>query len=175
MKKIFYILSVFMLCVSIQHVVHSQSDAPELSSDCLEERKIRDEKYVKNIIQDIKSTFNLNIDEHSFLEVSKRDLKAAHLMYDGKENDSYYNSLTKIYDSGGFSEQPSLFVTAQEAFLLYKEKDNINVMKHLNLDVEKGEWVVIKTKKKKGKKVKFKPLQCEKDYLKKRNEYHNLK
>lgn len=175
MKKTFYILSVFMLCVSIQHVVHSQSDAPRLSSDCLEERKIRDEKYVKNIMQDIKSTFNLNIDEHSFWEVSKRDLEAAHLMYGGKENDSYYNSLTKIYDSGGFREQPSLFVTAQEAFLLYKEKDNINVMKHLNLDVEKGEWVVIKTKKKKGKKVKFKPLQCEKDYLKKRNEYHNLK
>ncbi|CKI86144.1 Uncharacterised protein [Streptococcus pneumoniae] len=46
-------------------------------------------------------------------------------MYGGKENDSYYNSLTKIYDSGGFSEQPSLFVRAQEAFLLYKEKDNI--------------------------------------------------
>ncbi|ASZ17354.1 hypothetical protein CK938_12450 [Bacillus cereus] len=175
MKKTFYILSVFMLCVSIQHVVHSQSDAPRLSSDCLEERKIRDEKYMKNIIQDIKSTFNLNIDEHSFWEVSKRDLEAAHLMYGGKENDSYYNSLTKIYDSGGFREQPSLFVTAQEAFLLYREKDNINVMKHLNLDVEKGEWVVIKTKKKKGKKVKFKPLQCEKDYLKKRNEYHNLK
>lgn len=175
MKKTFYILSVFMLCVSIQHVVHSQSDAPRLSSDCLEERKIRDEKYMKNIIQDIKSTFNLNIDEHSFWEVSKRDLEAAHLMYGGKENDSYYNSLTKIYDSGGFREQPSLFVTAQEAFLLYREKDNINVMKHLNLDVEKGEWVVIKMKKKKGKKVKFKPLQCEKDYLKKRNEYHNLK
>ncbi len=107
--------------------------------------------------------------------MSKRDLEAAHLMYGGKENDSYYNSLTKIYDSGGFSEQPSLFVRAQEAFLLYKEKDNINVMKHLNLDVEKGEWLVIKTKKKKGKKVKFKPLQCEKDYMKKRNEYHNLK
>lgn len=175
MKKTFYILSVFMLCVSIQHVVHSQSEAPRLSSDCLEERKIRDEKYVKNIIQDIKSTFNLNIDEHSFWEVSKRDLEAAHLMYGGKENDSYYNSLTKIYDSGGFREQPSLFVTAQEAFLLYKEKDNINVMKHLNLDVEKGQWLVIKTKKKKGKKVKFKPLQCEKDYMKKRNEYHNLK
>ncbi|MEC2970247.1 hypothetical protein P9Z24_29505, partial [Bacillus cereus] len=109
MKKIFYILSVFILCVSIQHVVHSQSDAPELSSDCLEERKVRDEKYVKNIIQDIKSTFNLNIDEHSFCEVSKRYLEAAHLMYGGKENDSYYNSLTKIYDSGRFSEQPSLF------------------------------------------------------------------
>lgn len=107
MKKILYILSVFVLCVSIQHVVHSQSDAPRLSSDCLGERKIRDEKYVKNIIQDIKSTFNLNIDEHSFWEVSKRDLEAAHLMYGGKENDSYYNSLTKIYDSGGFSEQPA--------------------------------------------------------------------
>ncbi|MBJ7929139.1 hypothetical protein COI51_23025 [Bacillus toyonensis] len=170
MKKIFYILSIFILCVSIQHVVHSQSDAPRLSSDCLEERKVRDEKYVKNIIQDIKSTFNLNINEHSFWEVSKRDLEAAHLMYGGKENDSYYNSLTKIYDSGGFSEQPSLFVRAQEAFLLYKENDNINVMKRLKLDVEKGEWLVIKTKKKKGKKVKFKPLQCEKDYMKKRNE-----
>ncbi|MGE1127583.1 hypothetical protein [Bacillus wiedmannii] len=175
MKKILYILSVFVLCVSIQHVVHSQTDALELSSDCLEKRKIRDEKYVKNIMKDIQSTFDLNIDEHSFWEVSQRDLDAAYLMYGGRENDSYYNSLTKIYDSGGFSEQPSLFVRAQEAFLLYKEKENINVMKHLNLDVEKGEWIVIETKKKKGKKVKFKPLQCEKDYLKKRNEYHNLK
>ena len=175
MKKILYILSVFILCVSIQQVVHSQTNAPELSSDCLEKRKIRDDKHVKNIISDIKSTFNLNIDEHSFWEVSKRNLEAAHLMYGGRENDSHYNSLTKIYDSGGFSEQPSLFVSAQEAFLLYKEKDTINVMKRLKLDIEKGEWIVIETKKKKGKKVKFKPLQCEKDYLKKRNEYHNVK
>lgn len=175
MKKILYILSVFVLCVSIQQVVHSQTDAPELTSDCLEKRKIRDDKHVKNIISDIKSTFNLKIDEHIFWEVSKRDLEAAHLMYGGWEKDSYYNSLTKIYDSGGFKEQPSLFVAVQEAFLLYKEKDNINVMKYLNLDVEKGEWIVIETKKKKGKKVKFKPLQCEKEYLKKRNEYHNLK
>ena len=77
---------------------------------------------MKNIIQDIKSTFNLNIDEHSFGEVSKRDLEVAHLMYGGKENDSYYTSLTKIYDSGGFSEQPSLFVRAQEAFYFIKKK-----------------------------------------------------
>ncbi|PGS27988.1 hypothetical protein COC59_06270 [Bacillus cereus] len=175
MKKIFYILTVFILCVSIQQVVHSQIDAPEISSDCLEKRKIRDDKHVKNIISDIKSTFNLNIDENSFWEVSKRNLEAAHLMYGERENDSHYNSLTKIYDSGGFSEQPSLFVSAQEAFLLYKEKDTINVMKRLKLDIEKGEWIVIETKKKKGKKVKFKPLQCEKDYLKKRNEYHNVK
>lgn len=152
MKKIFYILTVFILCVSIQQVVHSQTDAPELSSDCLEKRKIRDDKHVKNIISDIKSTFNLNIDENSFWEVSKRNLEAAHLMYGGRENDSHYNSLTKIYDSGGFSEQPSLFVSAQEAFLLYKEKDTINVMKRLKLDIEKGEWIVIETKKKKGKK-----------------------
>lgn len=96
MKKILYILTVFILCVSIQQVVHSQTDAPELSSDCLEKRKIRDDKHVKNIISDIKSTFNLKIDEHSFLEVSKRDLDAAYLIYGGKENDSYYNSLTKI-------------------------------------------------------------------------------
>ncbi|EEL87170.1 hypothetical protein bcere0029_28680 [Bacillus cereus AH1272] len=175
MKKILYILSVFILCVSIQQVVHSQTDAPELSSDCLEKRKIRDDKHVKNIISDIKSTFNLKIDEHSFWEVSKRDLEAAHLMYGGWENDSYYNSLTKIYDSGGFSEQPSLFMRVQEAFLLYKEKDNINVMKHLNLDVEKGEWIVIETKKKKGKKVNSSRYNVKKKYLKKRNEYHNLK
>ncbi|SCM95422.1 Uncharacterized protein BWINRASL_02834 [Bacillus mycoides] len=175
MKKLLYVLSVFILCVSIQHVVHSQTDAPELSSDCLEESKIRDEKYAKNIIQDIKSTFNLNIDENSFWEVSKRDLEAAHLMYGGKENDSYYNSLTKIYDSGGFRGQPSLFVRAQEAFLLYKEIDDTNVMKRLNLNLEKGEWIVTETKKKQGKIVEYKPLQCEKDYLKKRNEYHNMK
>ncbi|WP_242239927.1 hypothetical protein [Bacillus cereus group sp. BfR-BA-01309] len=175
MKKILYILGVFVLCVSIQQVVHSQTDAPELSSDCLEKRKIRDEKYVKNIMKDIQSTFDLNIDEHSFWEVSQRDLDAAHLMYGGRENDSYYNSLTKIYESGGFRGQPSLFVKAQEAYLLYKEVDDTNVMKHLELNVEKGEWIVTETKKKQGKIVEFKPLQCEKDYLKKRNEYHNVK
>ncbi|WP_233154308.1 hypothetical protein, partial [Bacillus mycoides] len=158
---------------SIQHVVHSQSNAPRLSSDCLEESKIRDEKYVKNIMNDIISTFDLKIDENSFWEISKRDLEAAHLMYGGRENDSYYNSLTKVYDSGGYRGEPRLFVKAQEAFLLYKEIDDTNVMKRLNL--EKGEWIVTETKKKQGKIVEYRPLQCEKDYLKKRNEYHNIK
>lgn len=102
MKKLLYILSVFVLCVSIQHVVHSQSDAPSLSSDCLEERKVRDEKYVKNIMRDIRSTLNLNFDENSFWEVDKRDLEAAHFMYGGRVDDTYYNSLTKIFDSGGY-------------------------------------------------------------------------
>ncbi|MEK4913240.1 hypothetical protein [Bacillus sp. FSL E2-8887] len=173
MKKLLYVLSVFILCVSIQHVVHSQSNAPRLSSNCLEESKIRDEKYVKNIMNDIISTFDLKIDENSFWEISKRDLEAAHLMYGGRENDSYYNSLTKVYDSGGYRGEPRLFVKAQEAFLLYKEIDDTNVMKRLNL--EKGEWIVTETKKKQGKIVEYKPLQCEKDYLKKRNEYHNIK
>ncbi|QWI11649.1 hypothetical protein J5W00_14945 [Bacillus mycoides] len=165
MKKLLYVLSVFILCVSIQHVVHSQSNAPRLSSDCLEESKIRDEKYVKNIMNDIISTFDLKIDENSFWEISKRDLEAAHLMYGGRENDSYYNSLTKVYDSGGYRGEPRLFVKAQEAFLLYKEIDDTNVMKRLNL--EKGEWIVTETKKKQGKIVEYRPLQCEKDYLKK--------
>ncbi|WP_241138429.1 hypothetical protein [Bacillus mycoides] len=173
MKKLLYVLSVFILCVSIQHVVHSQSNAPRLSSDCLEESKIRDEKYVKNIMNDIISTFDLKIDENSFWEISKRDLEAAHLMYGGRENDSYYNSLAKVYDSGGYRGEPRLFVKAQEAFLLYKEIDDTNVMKRLNL--EKGEWIVTETKKKQGKIVEYRPLQCEKDYLKKRNEYHNIK
>ncbi|MFA2811403.1 hypothetical protein [Bacillus mycoides] len=173
MKKLLYVLSVFILSVSIQHVVHSQSNAPRLSSDCLEESKIRDEKYVKNIMNDIISTFDLKIDENSFWEISKRDLEAAHLMYGGRENDSYYNSLTKVYDSGGYRGEPRLFVKAQEAFLLYKEIDDTNVMKRLNL--EKGEWIVTETKKKQGKIVEYRPLQCEKDYLKKRNEYHNIK
>ncbi|WP_426940319.1 hypothetical protein ACQCPO_14990 [Bacillus mycoides] len=173
MKKLLYVLSVFILCVSIQHVVHSQSNAPRLSSDCLEESKIRDEKYVKNIMNDIISTFDLKIDENSFWEISKRDLEAAHLMYGGRENDSYYNSLTKVYDSGGYRGEPRLFVKAQEAFLLYKEIDDTNVMKRLNL--EKGEWIVTEKKKKQGKIVEYRPLQCEKDYLKKRNEYHNIK
>ncbi|MGE6590190.1 hypothetical protein ACQKFU_11320 [Bacillus mycoides] len=168
MKKLLYVLSVFILCVSIQHVVHSQSNAPRLSSDCLEESKIRDEKYVKNIMKDIISTFDLKIDENSFWEVSKRDLEAAHLMYGGRVDDSYYNSLTKIYDSGGYRGEPRLFVRAQEAFLLYKEIDDTNVMKHLK--IQKGEWVVIETKKKQGKIVEYRPLQCEKDYMNKRNE-----
>ncbi|QWI50074.1 hypothetical protein [Bacillus mycoides] len=173
MKKLLYILSVFVLCVSIQHVVHSQSDAPSLSSDCLEERKVRDEKYGKNIMRDIRSTFNLNFDENSFWEVDKRDLEAAHFMYGGRVDDTYYNSLTKVFESGGYRGEPRLFVKPLEAFLLYKEIDDTNVIKHLEL--EKGEWVVTETKKKQGKMVEYKPLQCEKDYLKKRNEYHNMK
>ncbi|PGY08603.1 hypothetical protein [Bacillus cereus] len=173
MKKLLYILSVFVLCVSIQHVVHSQSDAPSLSSDCLEERKVRDEKYVKNIMRDIRSTFNLNFDENSFWEVDKRDLEAAHFMYGGRVDDAYYNSLTKVFESGGYRGEPRLFVKPLEAFLLYKEIDDTNVIKHLEL--EKGEWIVTETKKKQGKMVEYKPLQCEKDYLKKRNEYHNMK
>ncbi|MFB5248802.1 MULTISPECIES: hypothetical protein [Bacillus cereus group] len=173
MKKLLYVLSVFILCVSIQHVVHSQSNAPRLSSDCLEESKMRDEKYAKNIMKDIISTFDLNIDENSFMEVSKSDLEAAHLMYGGRVDDTYYNSLTKIFDSGGYRGEPRLFVRELEAFLLYKEIDDTNVMKHLEL--EKGAWIVTETKKKQGKIVEYKPLQCEKDYLKKRNEYHNLK
>ncbi|EJQ95871.1 hypothetical protein [Bacillus cereus] len=172
MKKLLYILSVFVLCVSIQHVVHSQSDAPSLSSDCLEERKTRDEKYVKNIMKDIQSTFNLNFDENSFWEVSKKDLEAAHFMYGGRVDDTYYNSLTKVFESGGYRGEPRLFVKPLEAFVLYKEIDDTNVIKHLEL--EKGKWVVTETKKKQGKMVEYKPLQCEKDYLKKRNEYHNM-
>ncbi|WP_226603391.1 hypothetical protein [Bacillus cereus] len=173
MKKILYILSVFILCVSIQHVVHSQTDAPELTSDCLEESKTRDEKYVENIMKDIKSVFHLNFDEGGFLEVNKRDLEAAHLMYGGRIDDTYYNSLTKAFESDGYRGEPRLFVKPLEAFLLYKEIDDTNVIKHLEL--EKGEWVVTETKKKQGKIVEYKPLQCEKDYLKKRNEYHNPK
>ncbi|HDR7793915.1 TPA: hypothetical protein QCY19_002517 [Bacillus luti] len=173
MKKLLYVLSIFILCVSIQHVVHSQSGAPELSSNCLEESKIRDEKYVKNIMKDIKSTFHLNVDEKGFREMSKKDLEAAHLMYGGRGEDTYYNSLTKAFESGGYRGEARLFVKAQEAFLLYKEIDDTNVMKHLEL--KKGEWVVTETKKKQGKIVEYKPLQCEKDYLKKRNEYHNGK
>ena len=61
-----------------------------------------------------------------------------------------------------------LICEGTRSILLYKEKDNINVMKRLKLDVEKG-MARYKTKRK-GKKVKFKLLQCEKDYMKKRNE-----
>ena len=70
-EKILYILSIFILCVSIQHVVHSQTDAPKLTSDCLEESKIRDQKYVENIMKDIKSVFHLNFDEGGFGKLIK--------------------------------------------------------------------------------------------------------
>lgn len=70
-------------------------------------------------------------------------------MYGGRENDSYYNSLTKVYDSGGYRGEPRLFVKAQEAFLLYKEIDDTNVMKRLNL--EKGNGLLPKRKRSKGK------------------------
>ncbi|EJS69367.1 hypothetical protein CN425_09575 [Bacillus cereus] len=173
MKKLLYVLSVFVFCVSIQHIVHSESDAPRLSPDCLEKSKMRDDKYVEHIMKDIKTTFHLNFDENGFWEVSKKDLEAAHLMYGGREKDTYYNSLTRAFESGGYRGEPRLFVKPLEAFLLYKEIDDTNVIKHLEL--EKGEWIVTETKRKPGKIVEYRPLQCEKDYLKKRNEYHNMK
>ncbi len=54
-----------------------------------------------------------------------------------------------------------MFVKPLEAFLLYKEIDDTNVIKYLEL--EKGEWIVTETKKKQGKIVEYKPLQCEKE------------
>ena len=72
MKKLLYVLSVFVFCVSIQHIVHSESDAPRLSPDCLEKSKMREDKYVENIMKDIISTCHLNFDENSFWEVIKK-------------------------------------------------------------------------------------------------------
>jgi hypothetical protein len=55
-----------------------------------------------------------------------------------------------------------------EGYFLYKEPDNTNVMVKIRLSDSK--WEVLEEKKVKGNEIEYKPLKCEKDYLKKRNE-----
>ncbi|MFL6557964.1 MAG: hypothetical protein ACJ8MO_17850, partial [Bacillus sp. (in: firmicutes)] len=113
---------------------------------------------------------SLDIDSQNYLEVSDKDLDAAHLIYGGKEVDENYQSLHEqfIVASRG---KPTLFVKHSKAYLLYKTPDNTNVAVHLKLTDLK--WVVVGKKKKEGNVIHYNLLKCEKEYLKKKREYSN--
>ncbi|WP_240794164.1 hypothetical protein [Bacillus sp. BHET2] len=122
------------------------------------------------IMEDIISSFDLDINQNKrsgrFLEVRLEDLHAGHMVYGGKLDDSYYNSLEKHF-MGAFRGEPRLFVTAKEAYLLYKKQDNTNVMIHLKL--KGNEWKEVDRKKKKGNEVKLPLLKCYEKYLKEKH------
>lgn len=147
-----------------------QAQEPSLTSDCLQKIKVRDEQFNETIMNEIIASMQLDIDENSYHKLIDRDLDAAHLIFGGKEKDSYYQSLKKqfIVASRG---KPALFVKPLEAYLLYKQPNNKNVAVHLQLSNDN--WMAVKTIKKKGAAIKFKLLKCEKVYLKKKREYYH--
>ena len=146
------------------------AEAPRLTPECMEQRKARDEQFTQQVIKDVISSFQLDIDEHQYIEVSARDLDAANMIYGGKEKDEYYDSLKKHFFVATRGN-PRLFVRPQEAYVLYKKPDNTNVMVHLKL--EKARWEVTGRNKKKGREIPYKLLPCEIDYLKKKKEFYS--
>jgi hypothetical protein len=173
MKKFVVLLSALFLTLSINPLFSIAEGQPRLSPECLEKMKDRDENRNKVIMDDIISSFNLDIDESGYYELTYRDLDPSNL-YGGKIDDTYYNSLSKIFESGGWTQgHPRLYVKPLSTYILYKEKDNTNVMVLLKLKDKK--WEVVEKKKTEGQEIKFNKLKCEKEYLKKRNEYENKK
>jgi len=168
MKKITMII--WSLIILICPLNTRADELPRLSSDCLEGMKNRDEEFNKAIMKDIITGFGLDIDHQHYIEVSDKDLEAAHLIYGGKEVDENYQSLHEqfIVASRG---KPTLFIQPAEAYLLYKQPDNTNVAIHLKLSDLK--WVVVGKKKEEGKAIHYKLLKCEKEYLQKKREYSN--
>ncbi|WP_312470124.1 hypothetical protein [Neobacillus sp.] len=170
MKKTTFIIAGLYVSLCFNSF-NAQADVlPRLSTECIENMKNRDVHYNKELMKDIISSFNLDIDDHTYHEVTDRNLDAANLIYGGKDIDEYYQSLHKqfIVASRG---KPTLFVKPSEAYLLYKQPDNTNVAVHLKLNNFK--WEVIEKKKKGGNAVKYKLLKCEKEYLKEKREYNN--
>ncbi|WP_462410318.1 hypothetical protein [Neobacillus sp. Marseille-QA0830] len=169
MKKIIPLLMGMSLISSLFSLpIHAE--VPRLTPDCLEQRKVRDEQFTNQVMKDVIATFNLDINEQSYSEISSRDLDAAHMIYGGKEKDDIYNSLKKHFFVATRGN-PKLFVRPQEAYVLYKEHDNTNVMVHLKLKDKK--WSVTDRKKKQGNQIQYEILPCEKEYLKKKKEFYS--
>ncbi|MEH7119577.1 hypothetical protein V7128_19485 [Neobacillus vireti] len=166
MKKV--TMAIWSLLIILCPLNTLADELPRLSTNCLEEMKNRDVQYNKEIMEDIITELGLNIDNQKYIEVSDKDLDAAHLIYGGKEVDENYQSLHEqfIVASRG---KPTLYVKPREAYLLYKQPDNTNVAVHLKLSDLK--WVVVGKKKKDGNIVHYKLLKCEQEYLKKKREY----
>ncbi|NRD80016.1 hypothetical protein HPT25_22015 [Bacillus sp. BRMEA1] len=168
MKGSTIIMFGFVLIFSVSSIlVHA--DFPRISAECREKSNLRDEQYSKLVMKDIITSFNLDLEDNGFIEVTDRDLDAANLIYGGNVNDGHYQSLNQHFNvaSRGL---PKLYVRPMESYFLYKTFDHTNVMIHLKL--KGSQWEVIEQKKKKGNDIKYTLLKCEKEYLKKKKKYY---
>ncbi|MCT8138306.1 hypothetical protein H1D32_11425 [Anaerobacillus sp. CMMVII] len=154
--------------VSFTTFFSNEETTATLSPECLEQAKIRDELFNQNIMADIISSFDLDID-NSYDKFTLREIEAAHLLFGGRENDTYILSLTKLFNEIPKSTRgtPRLFVRPENAYFLYKETTNTNVMVRLKLEYDS--WVVVEEKKVSGKPIELEQLKCEKDFLKMKN------
>jgi hypothetical protein len=170
MIKTFILTGTLLFALNFNPVFSFAEGKPSLSPKCIEEMKQRDENRNRLIMDDIISTFNLDIHESNYREFTSEDLDTANLVYGGRIDDPYYNSLNQLFRSSSITQgTPRIYVRPLTAYFLYKEKDNTNVMVLLKLKDNK--WEVVEKKREKGKEVKYIQVKCEKDYLKKRNEY----
>lgn len=175
MKKFVVSISVLSLTLAIGPIFSIAAEKPELSQECMEKMQYRDVKRNKLIMEDIISSFKLDIDESGYDELTYENLDTAHLIYGGRVDDSYYSSLKKVFETSTEWTQgePKLYIKPLTAYFLYKKEDNTNVMVLLKLKDKK--WEITKKKEIKGKEVKYNRVKCEHEYLKKRNEYENKK
>ncbi|MCM3567993.1 hypothetical protein [Neobacillus mesonae] len=169
MRKILIFIFLFHF-MALPLTVHAE--LPRLSAECLKKMNIRNEQYEQSVIKDIMKTLNLDMNNNRFLEIKEKSLEAAHLIYGGKEKDPYYHSLHKQFMVASRG-RPRLFIKHGEAYVLYRKPDDTNVAVYLKLADSK--WEVKNTKIKKGNHVRYKILKCESEYLKKKNEYQNVK
>jgi hypothetical protein len=172
MKKLVVLVTALILTLTVNPLFSLAEGKPNLSPKCIEEMKNRDEQRNKLIMRDIISSFNLDIDESSYNELTFQDLDAAYLVYGGRVDDTYYNSLRKVFETTSNTQgQPRLYVKPLTAYFLYKEGDYTNVMILLKLKDKK--WEVVERKKKDGKEIQYNKVKCEKDYLEKKYESYN--
>lgn len=157
MSKIFILLNSLLFIFTLNSLRIEAKVRPEISPECME---MRMEHYTNRIIKDIMSNFDLDLEREGFIEMNSRDLDAANLIYGGNEKDDYYNSLIQHFNvsSKGW---PRLFVRPQEAYSLYKDPDNSDVMIHLKLKGYK--WEVMERRKKKGNDIQYEKINCEKE------------
>lgn len=165
MRKICVLVCALIIFCSVNPL--SINASPELTPDCRKQLDDRMDDFTELIMKDVISSFDLDIstDPHirNYMEVTLDDLHASHMIYGGKIDDQHYNSLLQHF-MGSFHGEPRLFIKLPEAYVLYQEQDNLNVIIHLNLKGNK--WEVVERKKKKGNEVKLPPLKCHQEYLK---------
>lgn len=171
MRHILILFNAFILICSIHPTTIFAADRPELSPECIAKRLERDHEFNRKIMDDIISSSNLDIDESSYGELSFRDIGVANLIYGGRIDDTYYNSLIHHFYNLSSRGEPRLFVRPLNAYFLYKGIDNKNVM--IRLRLENTKWVMVERKEKDGNAIEYKLLKCENDYLKKRNKYEH--
>jgi hypothetical protein len=171
LKKSFVVISGLLVFLTLIPV-HIYAEAPpKLPPECISKMEERDEHYNKLIMQDIISNFKLDINERSYIEMTRRELLASYMIYGGREKDNYFNSINEHFDIAAYRGEPRLFIRPQEAYVLYKDHDNNDIMIHLKLNGTI--WVVIDQKKKKGNEIEYKLIKCEKEYLEKKKEYYS--